>query len=82
MEVVKYEVKEEVKDENMDQDTEEEKFLVDSITTNNEFHVEEETLTIIWVGLLGLCFEVGEEGKLPYLSKIRQSYARNLKFGM
>ena len=43
MEVVKDEVKEEVNKENIDQETEEEKFLVDSIMPKNEFHVKEET---------------------------------------
>ena len=38
-------------------------------------------LTLIWVGFLGVCFEMKGGGvKLP-LSKTHWSYARNLKFG-
>ena len=32
------------------------------------------------VGLFRVCFEVGE-GKITALSKTRQNYTRNLKFG-
>ena len=39
-------------------------------------------LTLTWVDLLAVCFEVKGEVKLHRLSKIRYNYARNLKFGM
>ena len=41
-------------------------------------------LTLIWVGFLGVCFEVAGGGgrvKLPPLSKTFYNYARNFKFG-
>ena len=36
-------------------------------------------LTLIWVGFLGVCFEVG--GKITPLYKTCWNYARNFKFG-
>ena len=39
-------------------------------------------LTLIWVGLLEVRFEVGGGGvKLPQLCKTCYNYARNFKFG-
>ena len=39
-------------------------------------------LALIWVGILGVLFEVGEGVKLPpFLSKACKNYPRNFKFG-
>ena len=52
---------------------------------NGQF-VPTSPLTLIWVGFLGVRFEAGEGIKLhptspPPLSKTRQNYATNFKFG-
>ena len=38
-------------------------------------------LTLIWVGFLGFALRWEGEGEINPLSKTRQIYARNLKFG-